>query len=161
VRGLGRDSIQGDARFPEMLARMGARLGADGALCGGGGLLPVIADMRLMPDAAMALVAVCALNRQRSVIRGLRTLRVKETDRLEALRAELAKIGVVVELDLHGEPGTIAINPPDGGIDCSAGAAPVEFATYSDHRMAMAMSVIGLRRPNVFICDPGCVRKTY
>src|SRR5690606_33391993 len=36
VRGLGRDSIQGDARFPEMLARMGARLGADGALCGGG-----------------------------------------------------------------------------------------------------------------------------
>lgn len=159
--GLGRDSIQGDAQFPRMLAQMGASVSADGAVTGRGELLPVIADMRTMPDAAMALVAVCALLPRRSVIRGLHTLRVKETDRLGALRAELAKIGVDVELDLHGEAGAIAVNPPEGGIGCSAGAPRVEFATYNDHRMAMAMSLVGLRRPNVFICDPGCVRKTY
>jgi 3-phosphoshikimate 1-carboxyvinyltransferase len=161
VPGLGPDSIQGDARFPEMLARMGARLGADGAISGAGELLPVITDMRLMPDAAMALVATCALLTRRSVIRGLQTLRVKETDRLEALRAELAKVGVVIELDLNGEPGTIAINPPAGGIDVRPTAAEVVFDTYNDHRMAMAMALIGLRRPNVLIRDPGCVRKTY
>src|SRR5690606_8595128 len=76
IPGLGADSLQGDARFPEMLARMGARLGPDGAVTGAAELRPVMADMRLMPDAALALVATCALAPGRSVIRGLHTLRV-------------------------------------------------------------------------------------
>ncbi|MDP1662391.1 MAG: hypothetical protein Q8L55_10810 [Phycisphaerales bacterium] len=53
------------------------------------------------------------------------------------------------------------VHPPVVGIDCSPSAARVEFDTYDDHRMAMSLALIGLRRPNVYIRDPGCVRKTY
>lgn len=166
VPGLGADSLQGDARFPEILARMGATLGPDNAVTGAGALRPLACDMRDMPDAAMALVAACALAPGRSVIRGLKTLRVKETDRLAALQRELGKIGVAVELDVEGETGAIAIVPPEGGGAAPAGGASpkapeVIFDTYNDHRMAMALALIGLRRPGVSVRDPGCVRKTY
>ncbi|MFG0285480.1 MAG: 3-phosphoshikimate 1-carboxyvinyltransferase [Phycisphaerales bacterium JB039] len=161
VRGLDPGaSLQGDARFPETLARMGAQLEEPGAVTGGGGLRPVLADMRDMPDAAMALIATCALAPDRSVLRGLQTLRVKETDRLAAMQRELGKVGVTVQLDLHGEPGAIAVIPPAGGM-AGGRADEVIFDTYNDHRMAMSMALIGLRRPNVLIRDPGCVRKTY
>ena len=46
-------------------------------------------------------------------------------------------------------------------MDCSAGVLPVVFETYRDHRMAMALSLVGLRRPSVSIADPACVGKTY
>jgi 3-phosphoshikimate 1-carboxyvinyltransferase len=62
---------------------------------------------------------------------------------------------------VNDDPGTITITPPSGGIDCSAGVEAVRFHTYDDHRMAMALSLVGLRRPNVLIEDPKCVAKTY
>jgi 3-phosphoshikimate 1-carboxyvinyltransferase len=120
-----------------------------------------MADMGDMPDAAMALVVLASLATGPSMIRGLHTLRVKETDRLHALKTELGKVGVGVELDVHGESGAVRIEPPAGGLDRSTAAAPVVFDTYDDHRMAMALSLIALHRPNVSIADPGCVRKTY
>jgi 3-phosphoshikimate 1-carboxyvinyltransferase len=46
-------------------------------------------------------------------------------------------------------------------VDCSADAPRIEFDTFDDHRMAMSLALVGLRRPNVFIRDPGCVAKTY
>lgn len=171
VEGVDEAGLQGDLMFPSVLARMGAdavSLSAeDGhtvsslAVRGGGSLSPVMADMRDMPDAAMALVVLAALAKGPSMVRGLHTLRVKETDRLHALKTELAKVGVTVELDVHGEPGAVRIEPPAKGIDRSAEAPPVVFDTYDDHRMAMALSLIALHRPNVSIADPGCVRKTY
>lgn len=166
VLGLDADSLQGDAAVPEILLRMGAgveRRSAEGAssgwiACTGGTLSPINADLSSMPDAAMSLAVVCAFAPGRSVLRGLRTLRVKETDRIEALRVELAKIGVRVEADAQG---SIAIVPPPGGVDVSPGAEEVVFETYRDHRMAMSLALVGLRRPNVLIRDPGCVAKTY
>jgi 3-phosphoshikimate 1-carboxyvinyltransferase len=88
-------------------------------------------------------------------------LRVKETDRIAAMQAELAKIGVRIETNVGGDPGSITITPPEGGVACDAGVAPVQFATYDDHRMAMSLALVGLRRPNVVIHDPACVGKTY
>ena len=157
---------QGDAAFPSLMSRVGAERYTTGDGClgvagGVGPLAPVMADMSDMPDAAVTLAVVAAFATGTSVIRGVRTLRVKETDRIEALRVELAKLGVTLETDVNGDPGAITINPPAGGIDCSADAPPVTFETYDDHRMAMALSLAGLRRPNVLIADPGCVRKTY
>jgi len=128
---------------------------------GGGTLKPVMADMRDMPDAAMALVVLAGLAEGGSMLRGLHTLRVKETDRLHALKTELGKVGIGLELDVHGEPGAVRIEPPDGGLGRSPQAEPVVFETYDDHRMAMALSIIALHRPNVSIADPGCVSKTY
>ena len=154
VRGLGETSFQGDARFHDMLARMGAGISEEGeepdttVFCHGPQQLrPIMADMADMPDATM--------------LRGVRTLRVKETDRIAALRIELAKLGVTVTENLHGDPDVMSIDPPEGGVDCSDTCAPVHFDTYDDHRMAMSMALVALRRPNVFINDPACVAKTY
>lgn len=167
IAGLDETSLQGDARFPELLARMGAGVESVPTtppairVTGGDSIRPILADMEGMPDAAVTLAVVCAFASGPSVIRGVRTLRVKETDRIAALQTELAKVGVVLDADVNDDPDTMTITPPAGGIDCSPQAPRVEFDTYRDHRMAMALALVGLRRPNVFIRDPGCVDKTY
>ena len=117
------------------------------------------ATLTLATDAAVTLAVCAAMARGTSVIRGVRTLRVKETDRIEALRVELAKVGVTVETDVQGDDGTITVTPPQAPVESQR--ERVEFETYDDHRMAMALSLIGLRRPGVWIKDPGCVQKTY
>jgi 3-phosphoshikimate 1-carboxyvinyltransferase len=164
VEGIGAESLQGDVGLCDILRRMGARIerGSSWIECGGSGrLTPVMADMSDMPDAAVTLAVVAAFANGRSILRGLKTLRVKECDRLAALKAELGKIGVEVETDVMGDAGAMTISPPPSGVDCSSRAAPVVFETYEDHRMAMALSLVGLRRPGVSIRDPGCVGKTY
>lgn len=158
-------SLQGDARFPNLLARMGARIETSATgiktVHAPPTLTRIDADMTDMPDAAMTLAALCVFAPGRSVLRGLRTLRVKETDRIAAMQAELRKLGVRVEHDVSEDPDALSITPPDAGIDCSQAAPAVEFDTYDDHRMAMSLALIALRRPNCLIRDPGCVRKTY
>lgn len=170
VAGLGRDSLQRDAEFPDVLARMGAvvgrrtvgsNLGPAIGVRGTRRLEGIVADMEDMPDAALTLAAVAGFARGTTTIHGVRTLRVKETDRIAALQSELGKIGVKVETGILGDDDTITVTPPAGGVDCSAGVRRVEFETYGDHRMAMSLSLVGLRRPNVWIHDPGCVSKTY
>lgn len=165
VPGLDERSLQGDAAFPGLLARMGAvvtrRPGPETASTGTGRLDSIMADMADMPDAALTLAVVAAFASGRSVLRGLHTLRVKESDRIQALNVELGKVGVGVETDVLGDHGTVTISPPPGGVDCSADVPRVEFETYDDHRVAMALALIGLRRPNVFIRGPRCVAKTY
>jgi len=122
---------------------------------------PILADMSDMPDAVMTLATVAAFASGVSVIRGVRTLRFKESDRIAALRDELAKIGVAVESPVGGDEDVLRVVPPDRGVDCSSDAGAVEFRTYNDHRMAMSMALIGLKRPGVLIDDPACVAKTY
>lgn len=158
-------SLQGDAAFADLLARMGARVSHDRESLGGAAevrgpraLEPIMADMGDMPDAAMTLAVVCAFARGSSVLRGLRTLRDKETDRIAAMQAELARLGVGTSV--QGDD-TLTITPPRGGVACAPDVPPVVFETYDDHRMAMSMALASLRRPKVFIRDPGCVRKTY
>ncbi len=151
-------SVQADSRFGDALRHRGGHV-----------------DLTLMPDAAMtlAVVACFASPGGTTTITGLRTLRVKETDRLEAIRTELTKVGARVEVfqtptmsesasESSGPPDEgLRITPPPGGIDCSPGVPRVVFETYDDHRMAMSLALIGLRRPNVVIRDPQCVAKTY
>jgi len=147
------EPLQSDARFGSIMPK-------DITLGG------VNADLHDLPDAAMTAAVIASFADGPSTLTGLRTLRVKETDRIEALVTELAKVGVRVEpfvcVNDHGQADEgIRITPPAGGIDCSANAPTVEFDTYDDHRMAMSLALIGLRRPNVIIRDPACVRKTY
>lgn len=185
LTGLSHRSLQGDAGFPSLLARMGAivdqhpatqttphgtgappvmREPADArehfiACTGPAALQPVMADLSNMPDTAMTLASVACFTPGTSILRGLRTLRVKETDRIEAMRCELTKIGVKVECPVMGDRDVLSITPPRG--ELALESSPVEFDTYDDHRMAMSLALIGLRRPNVFIRDPACVAKTY
>lgn len=181
---LGEDSLQGDAKFHQALRAMGAhtewksetstmgvcrkrsftRSGL--ALTAPDRLRGIDVDLADMPDAAMTLAALAVLAEGPTTIRGLRTLRVKESDRLAALKAELTKVGATVEVITHTRPDGspdegLRIVPPAGGVARDPSATRIEFDTYSDHRMAMALAVVGLVRPNCFVRDPGCVRKTF
>ncbi|GJQ29893.1 MAG: 3-phosphoshikimate 1-carboxyvinyltransferase [Phycisphaerae bacterium] len=165
VLGLGERSLQGDAQFPEVLARMHCRVTrreqpASIEVTAPAALRPVLADMSEMPDAAMTLAAVACFAEGTSILRGLRTLRVKESDRIEALRSQLTRVGVRVENPVQGDRDALTITPPEGGL--GAGPFPrVEFETFNDHRVAMALSLLALRRPNCAIRNPACVAKTY
>lgn len=171
VPGLNRDSLQGDTEFAtDFLTDVGADVlcsdeGSPGGLqttaVGFPQLSPVTTNFEDIPDAAMSAAAIACFAPGTTRISGLKTLRVKETDRIEAMRTELARIGVDVRVESTPDDETIIITPPASGIDCSPGVPAVIFDTYDDHRMAMSLALIGLRRPNVFIRNPGCVAKTY
>lgn len=158
--GSKRDSLQGDCDFTNVLASMGARVvpndsGVFVSAPKAARLQGIEADMCDMPDAAMTLAVVASRAEGPTTIRGVRTLRVKETDRIAALTNELAKVGTRVECPADGDDDSMRIVP---GQDAGQ---PVAFDTYRDHRMAMCLSLLGLVRPGVTINDPGCVAKTY
>ena len=153
IPGLGEESLQGDVAFARVLADMGAdvTLAADAITVGGRQRLRGIdIDMAPMPDAAMTLAAIAALADGPTTIRGLHTWRVKETDRLAALEAELRKLGAGA--DVAGD--TLRIEPAET-------VRPAEIETYDDHRMAMSFAVVGSRAPGITILGPDCVVKTY
>ncbi len=161
-------SLQGDAHFPTLLEQMGCTLIArDNTLAvkGTNDLRPIMCDMRDMPDAVMSLAAVACFAPGTTIVKGVKTLRVKECDRIDAMKTELAKLGVTITDNLNGDEDALSITPPQNGkqpgIDCSDNAPPVSFDTYDDHRMAMSLALLALRRPNITINDPKCVAKTY
>lgn len=151
VEGIGADSVQGDAQFAEVLGRMGAavRTGPDWTEVAGGDLTGIDADLNAMPDMALTLAAVAPFARGPTTIRNVANLRVKESDRLAALAAELRRIGQ--EVEEHDDGLTITPRP----------VRPARIETYDDHRMAMSFAVVGLRAPGIVIRDPGCVSKTF
>ncbi|WAS94365.1 3-phosphoshikimate 1-carboxyvinyltransferase [Nannocystis punicea] len=150
VPGLGRTSQQGDARFCDVLGRMGANVlqGPEITLVRGTGALHgVDLDLSDMPDTTLtaAVLALHAAGPTR--IRGVDVLRHHESDRIAAAATELRKLGAeVVEHD-----DGLDITPP---AQIAEGAA---IDTYRDHRVAMAFSLAG----RVTIRDPGCVAKTF
>ena len=153
VPGLGRGSLQGDVGFGEVLEKIGATLTLDDdavTVKGGEKLHGIDVDMSGMPDAAMTLSALAVLTHGETVIRGLHTLRVKETDRLAALQTELSKLGAGAEI----EADTLRIHPPHE-------VHAAEIDTYDDHRMAMSFAVVGTVAPGITIRGAECVSKTY
>ena len=158
VEGLGSNSVQGDMRFCELLGRMGCEvdqkleqttvwLPADGRRLKG-----LSVDLNEMPDMAQTLAVVALFAEGPTTIANVGNLRVKETDRMEALRTELAKLGA--EVSVMGDDLTVR-PPADGKL------TPAAIDTYDDHRMAMAFTVAGLAQPGVTINDPACVNKTF
>ena len=129
-------AIQGDVNFLEALAQLKKRS-------------PRVIDMRAMPDAAMTLAVCAALTKGQTKITGLSTLRIKETDRLAALEAELKKVGAKAKAN------------KDAITVSGAKLHGAHIATYNDHRMAMCFAVLGTKVPGIVIEDPGCTEKTY
>ncbi|MCW5765285.1 MAG: 3-phosphoshikimate 1-carboxyvinyltransferase [Phycisphaeraceae bacterium] len=157
-----RPPLQGDARFIAVPAAMGAaaeRLDNALRLTGPAILHPFDVDFTDTPDTAMNAAALACFADGPSTLRGLRTLRLKESDRLAALQTELARTGAAVSIDAIRGDETLRITPPSPSP--AAHRAPVVFQTYNDHRMAMALALIGLRRPGVSIANPACVAKSY
>jgi 3-phosphoshikimate 1-carboxyvinyltransferase len=151
VDGLGASSLQGDLRFVDLLRRMGCDvLMTDrSTTVVGAHLKGIDADMRDVSDTVPTLAAVACFASSPTVIRNVAHIRQKESDRVHALATELSKTGLRIEERADG----MVIHP--GPIQ------PVAFDTYHDHRMAMALSLIGLRVGGVVIRNPGCVAKTY
>ncbi len=151
VTGVGSASVQADTGFARVLETMGAEVqsGPDwievrGRAQGGG-----VFDLADMPDAAQTLAVTALFASEPVEIRNVGNLRVKETDRIHALCAELRKLGGRVEEYDDG----LKVHPG------ASGGARIE--TYNDHRMAMAFSVAGLALPGVVIEDPGTVSKSF
>ncbi|PKO90707.1 MAG: bifunctional 3-phosphoshikimate 1-carboxyvinyltransferase/cytidylate kinase [Betaproteobacteria bacterium HGW-Betaproteobacteria-10] len=152
VEGVGRDSIQGDVKFAEALAKMGAviEMGPNWmeAQAPAGGLVAVDLDCNHIPDAAMTLATAALFAKGTTTLRNIASWRVKETDRIAAMATELRKLGAMVE---EGED-FIRVTP--------ASLKPAAIDTYDDHRMAMCFSLAAFGTP-LRINDPKCVGKTF
>lgn len=159
LKGLEPQSLQGDSRIAELMSQMGVM----GNWCGryldlrsNGGVgccCSTFADLSGTPDIAQTLVVMLCLMRRPFRITGLRTLRIKETDRLEALRIELRKLGYVVKVE-----GDDAIS---WHFETTAAEASPHICTYHDHRMAMAFAPAAIRFPGLIIDDAQVVSKSY
>lgn len=155
VSNIYRDALQGDAAFADILERMGCEVTKNeaGVTVAGpelGELRGIDIDMGKWPDVALTLAVVAAFARGVTRISGIQHLRIKETDRITAVATELQRMGAcVTELK--------------DGLVIEGGAAlhGAEIQTYNDHRMAMAFAVAGLRVPEVVICNPDCVSKSF
>lgn len=104
------------------------------------------------PDLAQTVVVTCCLMNIPFRFTGLASLRIKETDRIEALKREMKKLGYV----LHDENGDTLVWD---GEQCDARLLPID--TYDDHRMAMAFAPAAFRFPGLVINNPQVVTKSY
>ncbi len=153
VEGVGRTSIQGDVRFADALAQMGANIVyEDNTITASAGqfLRAVDMDFNHIPDAAMTIAVVALFAEGTTTLRNIASWRVKETDRIHAMATELRKVGATVEEGAD----YISITPP-----VKLQAATID--TYDDHRMAMCFSLVALGGVAVRINDPRCVNKTF
>ncbi|HDC4838543.1 TPA: 3-phosphoshikimate 1-carboxyvinyltransferase, partial [Enterobacter cloacae] len=152
VTGIGRNSVQGDIRFADVLEKMGAVVtwGEDFIACTRGELNAIDMDMNHIPDAAMTIATAALFAKGTTTLRNIYNWRVKETDRLFAMATELRKVGAEVE---EGED-YIRVTPP-------AKLQFAEIGTYNDHRMAMCFSLVALSDTPVTILDPKCTAKTF
>lgn len=115
---------------------------------------PLWLDFAAAPDLAQTFVVTCALLSHPFHFKGLESLRIKETDRIAALIAELQKFGKHIEAIGEGELRYTAQND-------SSPAHPITIATYDDHRMALAFAPAALRFPQLSIEHPEVVAKSY
>jgi 3-phosphoshikimate 1-carboxyvinyltransferase len=151
VPGLHASSAQGDLRCLELLRAVGVDAGFDagGAYARGRAEGGLDADFADHPDLVPAFAVLAAAQPARSRFRGVAALRAKESDRLAALVAELERAGA----RCTASDDELAIEGPV--------RRGVRFATYDDHRLAMAFALLGLVLEEVEIEDPGCVAKSF
>ena len=152
VTGVGRNSIQGDIRFAEVLEQMGAKVNWQDEFIEvtSAPLTAVDLDMNHIPDAAMTIATTALFAKGTTSIRNIYNWRVKETDRLAAMSCELRKVGAIVQ---EGDD-FISITPPKKLIHA-------QIDTYNDHRVAMCFSLVALSDTAVTINDPNCTAKTF
>jgi 3-phosphoshikimate 1-carboxyvinyltransferase len=165
IEGVGSDSIQGDIRFVEAAVAMGAKVqSGPGWLQVARGAWPLRAlqlDCNHIPDAAMTLAVMALYADGPTRLSNIASWRVKETDRIAAMAAELRKLGAGVTEGAD----FIEVSPPARWLHAS-------IHTYDDHRMAMCLSLAAFNplagQPGsggpglpLRILDPRCVAKTF
>jgi len=155
VEGVGKTSVQGDVRFADALAEMGAQITMGDnwieARAPSGKLNAIDLDCNHIPDAAMTLAVAALFADGTTTLRNIASWRVKETDRIAAMATELRKVGAEVEEGAD----FIRVTPPTHFV------AHATIDTYDDHRMAMCLSLAAFGGVPIRINDPHCVAKTF
>ncbi|MGA7228276.1 MAG: 3-phosphoshikimate 1-carboxyvinyltransferase [Acidimicrobiia bacterium] len=153
IEGLGGESLQPDARVADVLGEMGCSVEKTGDTitidARSRALVAVDADLSSSPDGALAIAVAALFALGDSRLRGLGSLRFKESDRLTALGTELSRLGA----DITIEEDDLLISPRI--------LRPSTMETYRDHRMAMSLALVGLSVPGIAISDPEVVDKTW
>lgn len=160
IHGLKKESLQGDSMTANVFTFFGVNSVFDES--GTGVRLSKAAyvpsekfgfDFVDTPDIVQSVAVVAAALKVPSLIRGVHTLKVKETDRVAALIKEIAKIGAKIN---EPGPGMMEVDVFEDIV-----ASTLEFDTYEDHRMAMSLAPLALKYDRITINDPGVVRKSY
>jgi 3-phosphoshikimate 1-carboxyvinyltransferase len=152
IEGLGKGSLQGDVRFAELLAAMGATVRwEDEAIDvrGPAQLAGLDADVNALSDTAPTLAVLAPFASGPVRLRNIAHLRWQESDRLAALATELRRLGVAVD------------ELADGLVVYPSAVTPATVSTYDDHRLAMSFALIGLKVAGIRIQNPSCVAKTF
>jgi 3-phosphoshikimate 1-carboxyvinyltransferase len=151
VKGITKDSHQGDIHFTGLLEQMGCKVlyEKDGISVTGGSLSGIEADMSDMPDMVPTLSVVSAFAKGTTIIKNVKHLKLKESDRLASVANELSKMGI--ESSITDTGIVIKGSKPHGA----------EISTYNDHRIAMSFAIAGLKVPGIFIKDEKCVEKSF
>ncbi len=191
IQGVGADSIQGDIRFIDAAAQMGARITSGPNWLhitrGAWPLKAIDIDCNHIPDAAMTLAVMALYADGPTTLRNIASWRVKETDRIAAMATECRKLGAQVEegadwIRVHPLPIHANSNAHHATTTANANAAaatttstatsastkqgtwqPASIHTYDDHRVAMCFSLAAFNSAKVpvRIEDPKCVAKTF
>lgn len=151
LKNLNADSKQADKKLLEVLEKMGSQIsyGENEITIKGNGVQPMEIDVTDFPDQAQTLAVLAAFADGTTVLKGVQSLRVKETERVVAVQRELEKMGIKTT----STNDTLTItggNPKAAAID-----------TYGDHRMAMSFAVAGTKLAGMKINNPEVVTKTF
>ena len=154
VKGISRNSLQGDVAFADLLERMGCAVtelpeGLQVKGPGPGKLKGISADMHSFSDQAITLAALAPFADSPVTITGIGHIRRQESNRIAAMAAELSRMGIRAE------------ELPDGITISPGKPQPALIRTYDDHRMAMGFALTGLMAEGIVIDDPLCCRKTF
>jgi len=153
VTGINRQSKQGDIRLLDVLEELGCKVRSEESWVEvtGNNLAKgdFTFDLNDMPDMVPTLAILAAFREGQTIISNVAHLRIKESDRLAALVAELNRAGIEAK------------EMPDGLVIQGGKMRPAKIETYNDHRMAMSFAVAGLIVPGIEISDKKCVNKSF
>ena len=154
IKGINKDSIQGDLKFLDIISKMGSKIEYKSdtiQVSKASNLKGLEIDCIEIPDAAMTLAIMAVFADKPTKLKNIGSWRVKETDRILAMDNELTKMGV--EVSTTHDSMTIF---PQKQLNDN-----ISIKTYNDHRIAMCFSLFCLKNLNITIQDPNCVNKTY
>jgi len=154
IKGINKDSIQGDLKFLNIISKMGAEIEYKSdsiQVSRASNIKGLEIDCIEIPDAAMTLAIMAVFADKPTKLKNIGSWRVKETDRILAMDNELTKMGV--EVSTTHDSMTIF---PQKQLNDN-----ISIKTYNDHRIAMCFSLFCLKNLNITIQDPNCVSKTY
>jgi len=152
VQNLAATSAQGDVAFVDVLEQMGCQVTRGSNFIevrGPEHLRGIDVDMNGISDTVQTLAAIAPFASEPVIMRNIGHIRLKETDRIAALTAELVRLGATVEEN----PDALVVQPSN--------LHAADIQTYDDHRMAMSFAVTALKVPGLRIADPACVTKTF